>query len=46
VERKISDVGDRGTPDYRWKRQESFRPKRLDILWIWELFGSVITLRS
>jgi hypothetical protein len=46
VGRKISDVSDRGTPGYRREWQESFRPRRLDILWIWEVFGSVISLGS
>jgi hypothetical protein len=46
VGRKISDAGDRGTPGYRREWQESFRPKRLDILWIWEVFGPVITVGS
>jgi hypothetical protein len=46
VERKISYVGDRGTPGYRREWQESFRPRRLDILWIWKLFGSVISFES
>jgi hypothetical protein len=31
---KISGVGDWGTPGYRRELQESFIPKRLDILWI------------
>jgi hypothetical protein len=30
--RKISDVGDRGTPGYRREWQEFFRPRRADIL--------------
>jgi hypothetical protein len=46
VGRKISDVGDRGTPGYRWKWQESFSPRRLDILWIGKLLGSVISVGS
>jgi hypothetical protein len=32
VERRISDIGDKETPGYRRERQESFRPRRLDIL--------------
>jgi len=44
--RKISDGGDRGTPGCRREWQESFRPRRLDMLWIWELFGSVLSLGS
>jgi len=31
VGRKISEVGDRGTPGYRREGQEFFRPRRLDI---------------
>jgi hypothetical protein len=46
VERKISDLGERGTPDYRREGQEFFRPRRLDILWIWKLFGFVISVGS
>jgi len=46
VGRKISDVGDRGTPGYWWEWQEFFRPRRLDILWIWKLFGFVISIGS
>jgi hypothetical protein len=34
VGRKTSDVGDRGTPGYRWEWQEFFRPRRLEMLWI------------
>jgi len=26
--------------------RESFRPKRMDILWIWKVFGSVISFGS
>jgi hypothetical protein len=37
VGRKISDGGDRGTPGYRREWQESFRPRRIDILWISDL---------
>ena len=37
--RKISDGGDRGTPGYRRGRQESFRARRLEMLWIWKVFG-------
>ena len=28
----ISDVGDRGTPDYRRERQEFFRPRNMDMV--------------
>jgi len=34
VERKISDVGDKGTPGYRQEGQESFRLKMVVNLWI------------
>jgi hypothetical protein len=37
VGRKISDIGDRGTPSYRREGQESSRPRRLEMLWIWEV---------
>jgi hypothetical protein len=46
VGRRISDVGDSGTPGYRREWQESFRPRRLVILWIWKVFGSVISFGS
>ena len=46
VGRKISNVVDRGTTGYRREWQESFRPKKLDILWIWKDFGSVISFES
>jgi hypothetical protein len=46
VGRKISDVGGRGTPGYRGEWQESFRSRRLYILWIFEVFESVITVGS
>jgi len=46
VGRKVSDGGDKGTPGYRRDWQESFRPKRMDILSIWKLFGSVISIGS
>ena len=32
VRRMISNVGDRGTPDYRREWQEIFRPRRVDML--------------
>ena len=28
-------------PTVQW--QESFRPRRMDMLWIWKVFGSVIS---
>jgi hypothetical protein len=40
----ISDVGDGGTPDYRRERQGFFRPRRVDMLWIWKVFGLMITV--
>ena len=40
--RMISDGGDRGTPGYRREWQEFFRPRSIDMDWIWEVFGSVI----
>jgi len=46
VERMISDIGDKETPGYRREWQESFRPRRLDILYIWKVFGSVISFGS
>jgi hypothetical protein len=39
----IPDVGDRRIPDYRRERQEFFRPRSIDMDWIWEVFGPVIT---
>jgi hypothetical protein len=46
VGRMISDVGDRGTPGYRREWQESFRPKGIDIFWLWKVVGSVISFGS
>jgi hypothetical protein len=46
VEGRISDVGDRGMPDSNRNGRESLRPRRLDILWIWKVFGPVITVGS
>jgi hypothetical protein len=43
VERRISDVGDRGVPDYRRERLEFFRPRSIDMVWICEVFGFVIS---
>jgi hypothetical protein len=31
-------------PGYRWEGPEFFRPGSIDIDWIWEVFGSVITV--
>jgi hypothetical protein len=44
--RMLLDVGERETPDYRRERQESFRPKRIDMLSIWKVFCPVITAGS
>jgi hypothetical protein len=44
--RKISDVRDRGSPDYWRKWQESFGPSRMDVLWVWKAFGDVINFGS
>jgi hypothetical protein len=44
--RIISEIGERGTPDYRRERQEFFRPRSIDMDWIWEVFGPVITVGS
>jgi hypothetical protein len=46
VGRKISDFGDGGTPDYRREWQVAFRPRRLEMLWIWKVFGDVISFGS
>jgi len=46
VGRKISDAGGRGTPGYRREWQAFFRPKRMAILWIWKVFGDVISIGS
>jgi hypothetical protein len=46
VGRTISDVGDRRTPGYRREWQKSFRPKGIDIFWIWKIFGFEITVGS
>ena len=43
VGRKISDVGDRGTPGYRREWQGAFRSKSIDVLWIWKVFGYVVS---
>jgi hypothetical protein len=43
---KISDIGDRGTTDYRRERQEFFRPRSMDMAWICGLLGSVIRFGS
>jgi len=46
VGRIISDVGDGGTPVYRRERQENFRPKSMNMIWILEVFGFVISVGS
>jgi hypothetical protein len=46
VERKISDVGDRGTPGYRREWQGAIKLKRVDMVRIWKVFGSLITIGS
>jgi hypothetical protein len=46
VGRIISDVGDGGTPVYRRERQENFRPKSVNMIWIWEVFDFVIGVGS
>jgi hypothetical protein len=38
VGRKISDVGDRGTPGHLGEWQGAIRLKRVDMLWIWEVY--------
>jgi hypothetical protein len=43
---KISDGGDRETPDYRREWQESIRQKGIDISWLWKVFGPMITIGS
>jgi len=42
----ISDVGDRGTPGYRQGWQEAIMMKRVDMVWIWEVFGFVTSVGS
>jgi hypothetical protein len=42
----ISDVGDRRAPGYRRERQKFFSPRNIDIIWIWKVFGFVITVGS
>jgi hypothetical protein len=46
VGRKISDVGDGGTPDYRREWQVAFRPRRLEMLRLSKVFGDVISIGS
>jgi hypothetical protein len=43
VERKISGVGDRGTPGYRREWQENFKPISVNMIWIWEVIGLLIS---
>jgi hypothetical protein len=42
---KIPDVGERGTPGYRREWQESFRPRRLVIVWLL-VFGEASLRRN
>jgi hypothetical protein len=42
----VSDVGDRRTPGYRREWQESYRPRRMDNLWLWKVFGDVLSFGS
>jgi hypothetical protein len=42
----ISGVLDGKRPDYRRERQEFFRPRRIDMDRIWELFGFMISVGS
>jgi hypothetical protein len=46
VGKNISEIVDRGTPGYRREGQESFRPRRLEMLWLWKALGDVISLES
>jgi hypothetical protein len=41
----ISAVGDRGMANYRREWQKSFRPRRVDMLWIWMVFGLVAKIK-
>jgi hypothetical protein len=42
----ISDVGDKGTPGYQREWQGAIRLKRVGMVWIWKVFGPVITVGS
>ena len=46
VGRKSPGVGDMRVPRYRREWQGAIRLKRVDMFWIWEVFGSVITVGS
>jgi hypothetical protein len=46
VGRKISDGGDSGTPGYRREWQGILRLKSLAMVWLWKLFGDVISFGS
>jgi hypothetical protein len=46
VGRKISDVGGRGTPGDRRERQGILRLKRMDMVLIAKVFGSVTSFGS
>jgi hypothetical protein len=46
VGRIILDVGGRATPGYRRERPEFFRLRSIDMDWIWEVFGFVISVGS
>ena len=39
----MSVIGERQVTG-KW--QEAFRPKSIDMVWIWKVFGSVITVGS
>jgi hypothetical protein len=42
----VSDISDKETPYYRQEWQRAIRLKRVDIVYIWEVFGPVITIGS
>jgi hypothetical protein len=42
----ISDVDDRETSGYRRERQENYRPKSANMIWILKVFGFVISFGS
>jgi hypothetical protein len=46
VERKILDGSDKGAPGYRQEWQGAIRSKRVDMLWIWEVFSFLISPES
>jgi hypothetical protein len=39
----ISDIGDKETAGYRPEWQESFKPRSIDMDWLWEVFRGVIS---